>query len=712
MKKIIASLCLLSSAATVMAGVAPTIVTGKKAPVVAKAGSEFSYLWMPETSRPDVKSRGAESGEVNVSLEFDSEKYYCSYLQVSSATESYSQFVMSNELVFESVIPGEYYVIANFNNLDDPDMPGSCYVIKKITVYGGEITMIKLKPSEATEIVEFPIVLPDGKEPVLPKATPETQYNSSLYDYTGANVDEVAAFVAIANDELGTISMSSGNQTCLVEGTAHGKQYQSIAVSPLDETWHFGAVRWMKTFDDEYYLTCASVNGTSSRPEANGTDFKRWDYDFADNPVCEVFNTPKPEFGFTATPLINGKMDVMGFILYGKMSPKIYLSAPKTNDTEKWKFNYAARLNKVEYDVDIVTSWGSMPDIRSIIAPLVTYDRATDDLVYLASGTSRYGSPLWWNEEGSDPLVYPGNTDFGTSTGLQKYPLGGTAPVAVGVMVAREGEPKELGFTTTYMGLYGEGRCADDALTTAIVTVGDEETVCDMDKFEKEFDRLQADGKLTGAFNLEFLNDRNVVVDGVQGYNNLLVSIPDGSGKDVCPPTYTMLQFRDNNGVIENSFDKGADGVIMVSGGDFNYVDADEAYWLCEAPASMKVEYAAAGSEDFKELPVVEIPENYYMPEYGYYWQGSLKNVEGLTEDGWYQVRLTMTDAAGNSQVQTIYPAFRINANSGIADICDDRAGEDTPVYYNLQGRRVASPSAGVYIRVAGGKADKVMMNR
>jgi hypothetical protein len=35
---------------------------------------------------------------------------------------------------------------------------------------------------------------------------------------------------------------------------------------------------------------------------------------------------------------------------------------------------------------------------------------------------------------------------------------------------------------------------------------------------------------------------------------------------------------------------------------------------------------------------------------------------------------------------------------------------EGAPVYYNLQGQRVANPTRGIYIRVAGNRATKVML--
>ena len=47
-------------------------------------------------------------------------------------------------------------------------------------------------------------------------------------------------------------------------------------------------------------------------------------------------------------------------------------------------------------------------------------------------------------------------------------------------------------------------------------------------------------------------------------------------------------------------------------------------------------------------------------------------------------------------------------AAAGIGEIAAPAQTE--AVYYDLQGRRVATPSAGLYIKVAGGKAEKVMV--
>ena len=44
----------------------------------------------------------------------------------------------------------------------------------------------------------------------------------------------------------------------------------------------------------------------------------------------------------------------------------------------------------------------------------------------------------------------------------------------------------------------------------------------------------------------------------------------------------------------------------------------------------------------------------------------------------------------------------------GVSSVVADVTG-DTPVYYNLQGQRVAKPEGGVFIEVAGGSSRKVI---
>ena len=123
----------------------------------------------------------------------------------------------------------------------------------------------------------------------------------------------------------------------------------------------------------------------------------------------------------------------------------------------------------------------------------------------------------------------------------------------------------------------------------------------------------------------------------------------------------------------------------------------------------MKVEYAPADSEDFKELAVEEVPENYSMPYFGHFWKSSLKDVEGKSENGWFKLRVTLTDAAGNSQEQTMWPAFYIKDSLGVESAIANDAS--APEYFNLQGMRLARPESGsLVIRRQGGTVSKILV--
>ena len=127
-----------------------------------------------------------------------------------------------------------------------------------------------------------------------------------------------------------------------------------------------------------------------------------------------------------------------------------------------------------------------------------------------------------------------------------------------------------------------------------------------------------------------------------------------------------MLIFKNTAGAITDRFDKAEDGIIEFSAGDFNWVNTGEKFYYTCSEADIKVECAPYGTGSFTKIDVEEIPENYYMPGFGYFYRGSLANVTEPSENGWYDLRFTLTDKAGNEMVQRISPAFRIDANVGV----------------------------------------------
>ena len=71
-------------------------------------------------------------------------------------------------------------------------------------------------------------------------------------------------------------------------------------------------------------------------------------------------------------------------------------------------------------------------------------------------------------------------------------------------------------------------------------------------------------------------------------------------------------------------------------------------------------------------------------------------------ENGVYDISLTITE------VKTAMISFLPHDDTGVAEIGDDT--DNAPVYYNLQGVRVANPENGIFILRQGGKTSKVVI--
>lgn len=174
----------------------------------------------------------------------------------------------------------------------------------------------------------------------------------------------------------------------------------------------------------------------------------------------------------------------------------------------------------------------------------------------------------------------------------------------------------------------------------------------------------------SGKIDLEFI-DTNVAIDGIPGKNIAPIGF-DLSRKDWEPPTLQIVRFVDTDDNFIDRYATGEDGVIEFYGGDFAFHANMETIvdWYTEEPAAeVKVEYAPYGTDSFLPLEVENVPERDFMPGFGTYYRGSLAAVDRKSENGWFDVRITLTDAAGNFQEQTLSPAFKIDSSVGVETI-------------------------------------------
>ena len=98
------------------------------------------------------------------------------------------------------------------------------------------------------------------------------------------------------------------------------------------------------------------------------------------------------------------------------------------------------------------------------------------------------------------------------------------------------------------------------------------------------------------------------------------------------------------------------------------------------------------------------------IPGFGRHFIGNLPKVDEKAHLGWFDLRITLTDAAGNSQTQLVRPAFQVMEVASIGQTAIDNGVAEVVAVYNLQGQRLNKPADGqtVIELLSNGSARKV----
>ena len=244
-----------------------------------------------------------------------------------------------------------------------------------------------------------------------------------------------------------------------------------------------------------------------------------------------------------------------------------------------------------------------------------------------------------------------------------------------------------------YIGRYGEVREVDNSTLQMTMKLNGEDVECNYENFQDILAPYTNPDRIQGDVDLTFDN-KNVMVDGLQGRNLTNIHYNEVQ-EDVYSPTLTMLWFKNKEDIIIDRFDMAEDGTLEFSAGDLNFNIAESfiGYFDCKEQ-SVAVSYSPYNKEEWSELAVEEIPENFFMPGFGYFYRGSLKDVTGAGEKGWFDLKIKLTDVAGNWQEQVISPAFRIDdkVDTGIGNNNQYTITNKQEVY-DLMGRKVGNGS-------------------
>ncbi len=584
-----------------------------------------------------------------------------------------------------------------------------------------------LSQTELTEQAQIRPRLRNGEYVEIPSGY-YTEEGEFILDESKANATGVSHVYAFFKEGCESVMM----------GFSVAEFYNSETAERFSEKYLYN-----KVSDDYHFVSAWFVSAKEGDTEYSVTDLREFKTGEYTNYIDGFVEYPFPEFAhtplYTDTSIEKYNTNVKGSVwlnnvLFGSgsamlesESPKVFCSVqPTTSENLDLKgVITAASLDVDSTYIEIIdigdgNIWEEEIRIQCGIISLPAYYNG-EKWEYVNQNHSECGNfSFQIPADGGEIVEYPGVAAYSFCEDEITAPFGNSAPILAHMIqkVPISETETALYFTpNAYIGRYGELRQSDQMnLKSEVYLSGEkifEGSAIILDNWIWEF---AFDGHEKGELELVYTNN-NVRVDDVDGFNITKVKV-DERNQDCFAPTTQMLIFKDDKGVITDRFDKAENGVIEFSAGDFNFTTENNSSFYTCAPLTVKVEYAPYGTTNFAELNVVEVPENYYMPGFGYFYRGSLADVNVPSENGWFDLRFTLTDEAGNSMEQRVSPAFHINelasvervvkennvtfltTNNAVHAVGADIAGIEL---YAVDGRKIAS-SAGSTVSTMGYK--------
>lgn len=304
---------------------------------------------------------------------------------------------------------------------------------------------------------------------------------------------------------------------------------------------------------------------------------------------------------------------------------------------------------------------------------------------------------------------YIDNPNLALKTGENPV-FGSSTPIVVFTRPSQQ-------FGYSYIGRYGELRSLDYLNQNFSIRLNGEEVwddYLDTQHFYMTEDWEPGIAYEKGEWEYE-MSATTLKVDGLDSRTHCLMRFKESD--TFTWPTLTALQFRDSDGNITDRFDTGKEGNMIFYGGEWS----GNEFFDCTAPRELKVEYAPYGSDTYTEVEYTEQPDKRFMPAYGNCYEAPLAQVTRTSASGWYDMRFTITDNQGNTQEQTVSPAFRIAEFAGIESVSsgqndtvsvDNRSiiAPEGAAIYSIDGRRVDGRdlTSGTYIVVMSDSVTKV----
>lgn len=333
---------------------------------------------------------------------------------------------------------------------------------------------------------------------------------------------------------------------------------------------------------------------------------------------------------------------------------------------------------------------GDYDSLIGVIGQKFTFD-ADDDVFYRFSNGYHHpavagGSKV--DDEGR--RVWEGDLAFNaglsfTSGSMLNYTYANSAPVNVMYPVNYlDGNSIWTGLVPRYVGLMGEVRQLDFYTLGAILYHNGEKVDASDESGQIDWNRYwqtAPNEDPTGTYGFTLFNNVNCEIDGLQGFNTTHMEWSYEWDDDFNPPALQAVQVRDSQGRFTQELESPEGARVIVCAGDYDWwVDGQDGLLLSNYdtnPLEIKVEYAPYAEYDdtsavWRELPV-SLDDTYKnQASYGYFATVALDGIEEYAREGWFNLKVTLTDERGFVNSQMFGPVFRIANRNGVAGMEDE----------------------------------------
>ena len=616
-----------------------------------------------------------------------------------------------------SVPEGIYDMLFVFNQTDtlDADRVQLCVIRENVTI--DHDMQLMISASEAKNRIHFETLSPEGEPLTIGTYFVDEDNNLSLVE--SGNIDDCICRNTILSEDYGGINGFVSNFGVKTTGEYESKgdvALSDIFVNDVSDRISFysyrTAYRGHEVFNTAFETVGCSGDKTLTNDPSNYTE-----YDMH-------FKAPHHQ-GEELLP------ELYPFDIQNKSKNWLLWGAEldPITDEEALKFYFDAKLEdspvngfipfiEVPICKEITNQWGYPERVQVISSTLLT--KVEGEVIFANNGTRSHFSTTEPNfshdysglvgEDGIDAITYPlfpTHPAFSYPVDKAKGVIGNNCPILVCDQYQLPGSNPQLRFIIDYLGRYGE---KSEGQAEALINIKLNGEAIDWltdvhGSFYAYLEQL-----FSGVVDATVSNEL-VEVDDLPGSSKAQLHYTAGA-EDETPPTMTMLHFKDSNGDVTDRFATSDAGKLEFTAGDFNFfLTPMEAFvHLRFAPETVEVSYSPYGEDNWNELSVEEVPENYW-PTMGWFYTAPLASVTGEAYEGWFDLKIRLEDAAGNWQEQVISPAFCIDnlAYSSIATPRGDNIRE--VARYNLAGQRVDSNATGVVIvKMSDGTARKVIL--